>query len=151
MIPHLSVIGILHRRRDHVLSTRPLSQIKQPTTLAAERKVFRCALSGLLASGTPQLDFLLHVFNCRWNSRSLRGCVLALPATRQFKIPKTVSCGAQSWVPTPLQRRRKRRRPRNTGLPQVLGIIDDRVYVAVHVSQNDRPRPAFSNVIQRKN
>jgi hypothetical protein len=53
---YFSVVGILHRRRDDVLSTGPFAQINQPATFATEWEVFGSLRNRFLADRTFQLD-----------------------------------------------------------------------------------------------
>jgi hypothetical protein len=53
---HFSVVGILHGRRDDVLSASPFAEINQPATFAAEREVFGSLRNRFLADRTFQLD-----------------------------------------------------------------------------------------------
>ena len=55
-ILYFCVVGILHWRRDNVLSAGPLAQINQPATFAAEREVFSSLRHRLSANRTLQLD-----------------------------------------------------------------------------------------------
>jgi hypothetical protein len=59
-ILNIELVGnVLHRRRDHILATRPFAEVNQTAALAAERKVLRFPSDGLLAGGAFQIGLAL--------------------------------------------------------------------------------------------
>jgi hypothetical protein len=59
----LGFVGnIRYWRGNDILSTGPFTQINQPASLTAERKVLARALHGLFANGAFKLGFFSHTF-----------------------------------------------------------------------------------------